>query len=107
MSKRGNGKKAAPGPLIYQMAASAPLKRSAGRTVPGSAMQAAGGASRQARLLERVSSLADGDAAAAQDWLNSPLSIFGGETPLEHARTDTGAREVEEVIGRLESGVYS
>ncbi|HND61434.1 MAG TPA: DUF2384 domain-containing protein [Opitutaceae bacterium] len=40
-------------------------------------------------------------------WLHSPLLVLGGRTPLEFARTEPGAREVENVLGRIEHGVYS
>jgi len=32
---------------------------------------------------------------------------LGGETPLEYAETEVGAREVEDLLGRIEYGVYS
>jgi putative toxin-antitoxin system antitoxin component (TIGR02293 family) len=40
-------------------------------------------------------------------WLNSRLPALGGRTPLDFARTEPGAREVESIIGRIEHGVYS
>ena len=62
---------------------------------------------RYSRLQELATELMEGNEAAARDWLFSPLAIFGGEPPLEHARTESGAHEVEQLIGRLEYGVYS
>ena len=50
--------------------------------------------------------LMEGDETAARQWLFSPLAILGGDPPLEHARTEVGAREVEQLIGRIEHGVY-
>lgn len=47
-----------------------------------------------------------GDAATARDWLARPARGFGGRSPLEFAETELGAREVEDLIGRLEHGVY-
>ena len=44
---------------------------------------------------------------AARAWLKSPQAGLGGEVPLEFARTETGAREVESLLGRIEFGVYS
>ena len=32
---------------------------------------------------------------------------LGGATPLDFAKTEPGAREVENVLGRLEHGVFS
>ena len=43
----------------------------------------------------------------ARRWLNRPLRVLGGHTPLDFARTEPGAREVEAVLGRFEEGVYS
>jgi putative toxin-antitoxin system antitoxin component (TIGR02293 family) len=40
-------------------------------------------------------------------WLNRPLRILGGRTPIDYARTEPGAREVEAVLGRFEQGVFS
>jgi uncharacterized protein (DUF2384 family) len=40
-------------------------------------------------------------------WLTSSQKTLGDQTPLEHARTEIGAREVEERVGRLEHGVFS
>lgn len=40
-------------------------------------------------------------------WLNCPLRVLGGRTPLDFARTDPGALEVEAVLGRFEEGVFS
>jgi putative toxin-antitoxin system antitoxin component (TIGR02293 family) len=40
-------------------------------------------------------------------WLNARLSALGGRTPLDFAQTEPGAREVENVIGRIEHGVFS
>lgn len=40
-------------------------------------------------------------------WLNARLAALGGRTPLDFARTEPGAREVENLIGRIEHGVFS
>lgn len=47
-----------------------------------------------------------GDADAARRWLASPAVALGA-SPLDHADTELGAREVEELLGRLEHGVFS
>lgn len=44
---------------------------------------------------------------AARRWLASPQVGLGGEAPLDYARTEIGAREVEDLLGRIEYGVYS
>jgi putative toxin-antitoxin system antitoxin component (TIGR02293 family) len=42
----------------------------------------------------------------ARKWLQKPLSIFNGKTPLEMVATEPGARAVEHALGRLEHGVF-
>ena len=61
---------------------------------------------RFARLLGlAVSTLESIDAARA--WLGSPQVGLGGATPLVYAETEVGAREVEDLLGRIEFGVYA
>lgn len=48
-----------------------------------------------------------GNLADAKRWLNSPQFGLGGAVPLEYAQTEIGAREVENLLGRIEYGVYS
>lgn len=48
-----------------------------------------------------------GDIEAAKQWLNAPQFGLGGAVPLDYARTELGAREVENLLGRIEHGVYS
>lgn len=43
----------------------------------------------------------------ARKWLNSAQRGLGGAVPLEFAETEVGAREVEDLLGRIEYGVYS
>lgn len=46
-----------------------------------------------------------GDRARA--WLNMENRALGGAKPIELLDTDSGAREVENVLGRIEHGVFS
>lgn len=62
---------------------------------------------RLARLFQLATALHDGDEEAARAWLRKPARALDGETPLDHADTEVGAREVENLIGRLEHGVYT
>jgi uncharacterized protein (DUF2384 family) len=39
--------------------------------------------------------------------LRSPQIGLGGAVPLAYAETELGAREVEDLLGRIEYGVYS
>jgi putative toxin-antitoxin system antitoxin component (TIGR02293 family) len=40
-------------------------------------------------------------------WLREPNAALGGRIPLGMLGTDAGARQVEQVIGRIEHGVFS
>ena len=62
---------------------------------------------RASRLFARSKDLFDGDEQAARKWLMSPNRALGGAVPLEIAKTEVGAREVEKLIGRLEQGVFT
>jgi putative toxin-antitoxin system antitoxin component (TIGR02293 family) len=48
-----------------------------------------------------------GDEERARLWLTFPQYGLGGEVPLDFARTEVGAREVDDLLGRIEYGVYS
>jgi putative toxin-antitoxin system antitoxin component (TIGR02293 family) len=61
---------------------------------------------RYARLLGRAVDVLEGEEAARR-WLNRPQYGLGGAIPLDYAETEAGAREVENVLGRIEYGVYS
>jgi putative toxin-antitoxin system antitoxin component (TIGR02293 family) len=54
--------------------------------------------------IQTVAEEAFGDAGKAAAWLRRPLAPFGGETPLEIARTGSGARVVETVLGKIAWG---
>jgi putative toxin-antitoxin system antitoxin component (TIGR02293 family) len=61
---------------------------------------------RYQRLLKKAEELF-GNAEDARKWLGHPQPGLGGAVPLEFAATELGAREVENLLGRLEYGVYS
>jgi len=61
---------------------------------------------RLAALLDRAVQVFEDEAGAA-DWLRTPNLALGGVTPLALADTELGAREVDDLLGRLEHGVYS
>jgi putative toxin-antitoxin system antitoxin component (TIGR02293 family) len=48
-----------------------------------------------------------GDEEKAIAWLSTPNRALGGERPLDQLDTDTGARVVEDILGRIAYGVYS
>lgn len=62
---------------------------------------------RASRIFDMAAELFEGDTAAARTWLETPQRGLGGETPLDFASTEVGAREVENLIGRLEHGVFA
>lgn len=43
----------------------------------------------------------------ARKWLNRPNRALGGEVPLNLLDTDAGAEQVDELLTRIEYGVYS
>ena len=61
---------------------------------------------RYQRLLEKADGVF-GDVASAREWLTHKQPGLGGAVPLDFARTEIGAREVENLLGRIEYGVYS
>jgi putative toxin-antitoxin system antitoxin component (TIGR02293 family) len=61
---------------------------------------------RLAALLERAAQVF-GEEADGADWLGTPNLALGGATPLALADTELGAREVDDLLGRIEHGVYS
>lgn len=62
---------------------------------------------RASRIFAGALDLFEGDAEAARAWLARPAPALGGATPVSIAGTDFGAREVENLIGRLEHGAFS
>jgi putative toxin-antitoxin system antitoxin component (TIGR02293 family) len=61
---------------------------------------------RFARLMGKAVEVMESDENARR-WLTSPQVGLGGAVPLEYAETEVGAREVEDLLGRIEYGVYS
>jgi len=78
-------------------------RKAAGRLAPDESERLL----RIANLFEKSLELFEGDAAAAANWLTTPKKALDSEPPLTYARTEFGAREVEDLIGRLEHGVFS
>jgi putative toxin-antitoxin system antitoxin component (TIGR02293 family) len=61
---------------------------------------------RFARLMGRAVTVFETE-ENARLWLASPQVGLGGAIPLDYAGTEIGAREVEDLLGRIEYGVYS
>ncbi|NOY58391.1 MAG: DUF2384 domain-containing protein [Calditrichaeota bacterium] len=47
------------------------------------------------------------DADLTRKWLKEDAYGLGDVSPLEYAGTEIGAREVEDLLGRIEHGVFS
>lgn len=43
---------------------------------------------------------------AAREWLKAPNPGTAGEAPLSYSDTEFGAREVENLLGRIDHGVF-
>lgn len=61
---------------------------------------------RASRIFDLAVDLFEGDVDGARRWLQTPQPGLGGEVPIEFASTEVGAREVENLIGSLEHGVF-
>lgn len=60
---------------------------------------------RFARLVGQAREVFGGNNEARQ-WLSFPQYGLGGAVPLDYARTEVGAREVEKLLVRIEYSVY-
>ena len=60
-----------------------------------------------ARVLDRALSYFDGGRAHALEWLKHPNPALARDTPLAHASTPARAKDVIDLIGRLEHGIPS
>ncbi|WP_163834948.1 type II RES/Xre toxin-antitoxin system antitoxin [Spartinivicinus ruber] len=78
-------------------------RKQAGRLTPDESSKVY----RFVQLYDLVKAMMLDDDEKAKNWLKTPEPLFGGNTPLEHARTEFGAKEVEDLIGRIRHGVFS
>jgi putative toxin-antitoxin system antitoxin component (TIGR02293 family) len=64
----------------------------------------------KALRLERIAVQAHrtfGDPTKANHWLRRPKRELGGEPPLAFLASETGARRVEEMLFRIEHGIFA
>lgn len=61
---------------------------------------------RVSALFQRALEVLGGRDEARRWFMTSKLAL-GGKTPFEFSETEVGAREVEDLLGRIEYGVYS
>jgi putative toxin-antitoxin system antitoxin component (TIGR02293 family) len=59
------------------------------------------------RVYSKAVDLYEGNDEAALAWLKRKNRALGGVPPVDLIKTETGALQVEHLIGRLEYGVYS
>jgi putative toxin-antitoxin system antitoxin component (TIGR02293 family) len=78
-------------------------RRVAGRLAPDESERLM----RVASVFEKAVHLFEGEAGAAVIWLRSPKKALSNHSPLQYACFEVGAREVENLIGRLEHGIFS
>jgi hypothetical protein len=48
-----------------------------------------------------------GDETLARQWMQTPREAFAGKTPFDMARTELGAREVEELLQDFDDGAVA
>jgi putative toxin-antitoxin system antitoxin component (TIGR02293 family) len=58
-------------------------------------------------IFEKAVALFEGNVGEAVEWLTKPKKALGDKVPMSYARSELGAREVENLIGRLEHGVFT
>ena len=61
---------------------------------------------RIARLYDRAVEVF-GDKKMGRKWLKEPVWALGDIPPLEFAETELGAQEVDDLLGRIEHGVFT
>jgi putative toxin-antitoxin system antitoxin component (TIGR02293 family) len=78
-------------------------RKSTGHLTPGESERLL----RIASIFENAVELFEGDVLEAVQWLSTPKKALGENVPLNYSRTELGAREVENLIGRLEQGIFT
>ncbi len=58
-------------------------------------------------VFEMAVALFEGNVDETLEWLMQPKKALGEKIPLDYSRSELGAREVENLIGRLEHGVFT
>lgn len=62
---------------------------------------------RISNAFEKTVGLFEGSVEGAVRWLRTPKRALANKTPLDYLRTEIGARQVEDLIGKLEHGVFA
>jgi putative toxin-antitoxin system antitoxin component (TIGR02293 family) len=61
---------------------------------------------RYARIAARAEEVFE-DEKTAQNWLKCSNQALGGESPLNLLDTEAGVEQVDDILTRIEYGVYS
>ena len=77
-------------------------RRTAGRLSPDESEKVI----RFSQLLEHAAAVF-GNLEKGRAWLKFPQYGLGGIVPLDYAKTEIGAREVDNLLGRIDYDVYS
>src|SRR5256885_16840385 len=78
-------------------------RRSAGKLAPDESERLM----RLVNIFEKAVQLFEGKIRPAVNWLRSPKKALSNHSPLEYVSFEISAREVENLIGRLEHGTFS
>ncbi len=78
-------------------------RKHAGRLNPGESERLL----RLSRAFEGAVGLFEGNVEGAVAWLKKPNRALADKAPWDYLQTEIGAREVENLIGRLEHGVFT
>ena len=62
---------------------------------------------RLSKVFEQAVRLFEGNVSAAVAWLKTPKRALGDKSPWTYLQTEIGAREVEDLMGQLEQGVFA
>jgi putative toxin-antitoxin system antitoxin component (TIGR02293 family) len=62
---------------------------------------------RLSKAFEQAVRLFEGNVPAAVAWLKTPKRALGDKSPWTYLQTEIGAREVEDLMGQLEQGVFA
>tara|TARA_B100000676_G_C17988097_1_gene793194 strand:+ start:318 stop:752 length:435 start_codon:yes stop_codon:yes gene_type:complete len=62
---------------------------------------------RLARMLDLATPMMDGDQQSAATWMRTPRAVLNGESPLMRSGTEVGVRDVEDLINRIQAGVFN
>jgi putative toxin-antitoxin system antitoxin component (TIGR02293 family) len=62
---------------------------------------------RLSNVFEKAVRLFEGNVDAAVAWLKGPKRALDDKSPWTYLQTEIGAREVEDLIGQLEHGVFA